>query len=122
MSAPVLVEFMDQAMKKYGFARSLSERCCLRASLSGDGSFAFVEFSSIEEADRCITSLNGVPCLGSPLKIGRPANYTGAGATTGSFNPNAPILPSLNIDPKAAQKLMNQLEEKIGEKLIEPPA
>ena len=89
---------MEQAMKKYGLATK-EGKCVVRASLSGDGSYAFVEFRSVEETDRCITSLNGVPCLGTPLKIGRPTNYTGSGPTRGTFNPNMPNLPPLNIAP-----------------------
>lgn len=84
-------------MEKYGF-KSKEGRAVVRANLSGDGSYAFVEFRSVEEADRCITSLNGIPCVGNPIKIGRPTTYTGSGPTTGTFNPNMPVLPTLNID------------------------
>lgn len=98
ITAPVLMEFLEQAMNKYSLTDT-EGKCVIRASLSGDGSYAFVEFRTVEETDKCITALNGLPMMGNPIKIGRPTNYTGTGPTTGSFNPNLPALPPLNIEP-----------------------
>lgn len=49
----------------------------LSAWISQDGHYAFVEFRSIEEANKAF-SLNNYPILGQNLKVGRPKTYTGS--------------------------------------------
>jgi hypothetical protein len=49
----------------------------LSAWISQDGHYAFVEFRSIEEANKAF-SLNNYPILGQSLKVGRPKTYTGS--------------------------------------------
>jgi hypothetical protein len=49
----------------------------LSAWISQDGHYAFVEFRSIEEANKAF-ALNNYPILGQNLKVGRPKTYTGS--------------------------------------------
>eukprot|EP00611_Tribonema_gayanum_P010096 TRINITY_DN19_c0_g1_i8.p1 TRINITY_DN19_c0_g1~~TRINITY_DN19_c0_g1_i8.p1 ORF type:complete len:124 (-),score=22.45 TRINITY_DN19_c0_g1_i8:470-841(-) len=38
--------------------------------------FAFIELRSVDETNNCL-SLNQIPFMGTPLKIGRPSKYRG---------------------------------------------
>lgn len=48
---------------------------CISAWISPDGTYSFIEFRSVEEANNGF-QLNNVVILGKQLKVGRPRTYT----------------------------------------------
>jgi len=73
MTEIALREFIGGAMHKMGLTFA-PDNPILNVRLNGR--FAFVELRTIEEASNCL-NLNGIPFLGSPLKISRPSKYDG---------------------------------------------
>jgi len=68
-----LQDFLGAAMQQVGLTLKQGNPI-LTTRLSGK--FAFVELRSIEETNNML-NLNGIPYMGSELRVGRPSKYTG---------------------------------------------
>ena len=56
------------------YARNNGRQICSSASISSDGHYAFVEFATIDEANKAFV-LNNRTILGSSIKVSRPKTY-----------------------------------------------
>jgi len=72
-SEALLLQFLNGAMKRVGICRQ-DETPLIQCRVNSK--FAFVECVSIDDANRAL-SLNGIPFLGSCLKVSRPSKYVG---------------------------------------------
>lgn len=73
VSIPQLIEFFNAGMKLLGATNPRG--CVVSAWISSDGHYAFVELSTVEECNACMTFLNGFPVGSVQLKIGRPSGF-----------------------------------------------
>jgi len=79
----------------------------LNAWVSVEGQYAFVQLRSIDETNNALL-LNGLPCLGQPLKVGRPkANVNAKGLPTATSLANF----IKNDGPKKLRELGVQEED-----------
>jgi splicing factor U2AF subunit len=84
LNANQIRDFFNLVMTQSGLIRSPGQPV-IQARIHETGAFAFVQFRSQEETDLAL-SLNGIPFMGSPLKIGRPKGYQTAVAAP-AMNP-----------------------------------
>lgn len=69
-------EMVWEEMKLRGFCSNPNVNPVLYVWFAKDkGNYGFVEFSSVEETERALT-MDGMLCLGVPLKVSRPNDYT----------------------------------------------
>ena len=70
-----LREFLNNSMRRVGLV-STNATPIIHCTISNKSKFSFIEFDS---ADNCTKGLylNGIPFMGTMLKIGRPAKYSG---------------------------------------------
>jgi len=72
-SEALLMQFMSGAMKRVGLCpQDMSPILACRANQK----FCFIELASVDLANKAL-NLNGVPFLGSALRVSRPSKYTG---------------------------------------------
>jgi hypothetical protein len=69
-----LREYLNRAMKESGLVTPGSEDPISSCRLSGK--YGFLEFANANDCTKAL-NLNGIPYMGSNLKIGRPAKYSG---------------------------------------------
>jgi len=69
----VLLEFLNAAMRQVGLLTGPLDPI---ATCRMNQKFAFIECRTIEDCSNCL-NLDGIPFMGSMLKIGRPSKYTG---------------------------------------------
>lgn len=82
MNEVELQEFLGAAMAQVGLAMKEGNPIL---STRLNGKFAFIELRSIEETNAAL-NLNGIPYLGSNLRIGRPSKYNGPVVPTMEWN------------------------------------
>lgn len=71
-------------MQKRGFCNNAEKNPVLCVWFAKDkGNYGFVEFDTVEETERALT-MDGMACLGVPLKVSRPNDYSTA--TAGQSN------------------------------------
>eukprot|EP00923_Selenidium_pygospionis_P033038 GHVN01058065.1.p1 GENE.GHVN01058065.1~~GHVN01058065.1.p1 ORF type:complete len:252 (+),score=15.23 GHVN01058065.1:710-1465(+) len=77
-------EIVWQEMKTRGFCINPEKNPLLCVWFAKDkGNYGFVEFDSVEETEKALT-MDGMMCLGVPLKVSRPNDYSTA--STGQSN------------------------------------
>lgn len=69
-----LRDYLNRAMKESGLVTPGSEDPIASCRLSGK--YGFLEFANANDCTKAL-NLNGIPFMGSNLKIGRPAKYSG---------------------------------------------
>jgi len=104
-SEMLLLQFLNGAMRRINLcAPNASPILQCRVNQK----FAFVECASIEEANT-VLNLNGIPFLGSCLKVSRPSKYTGPVVRSKTWQElTGQALPSGITDP-AEEKLHREL-------------
>jgi len=71
-------EIVWEEMKRRGFCNSPEDNPVLCVWFAKDkGNYGFVEFASVDETERALT-MDGMMCLGVPLKVSRPNDYSTA--------------------------------------------
>eukprot|EP01068_Selenidium_serpulae_P006432 Selendium_serpulae@DN4382_c0_g1_i3.p1 len=77
-------EMVWAEMQKRGFCNNAEKNPVLCVWFAKDkGNYGFVEFDTVEETERALT-MDGMACLGVPLKVSRPNDYSTA--TAGQSN------------------------------------
>ena len=71
----ILQDFLNDAMRKVGLV-NYSQTPIIQCKISNKSKFSFIEFDSAEHCSKGLY-LNGIPFMGSMLKIGRPSKYSG---------------------------------------------
>jgi len=74
VSQSQLVELLNTELLKMRISKAGS---AVSASISSDGHYAFVEFETIEEANKAF-ALNNRTILGNAIKVSRPKTYQGS--------------------------------------------
>jgi len=69
----VLKDFLNNALRQVGFASNTEEPV---VAIRMNAKFGFICFGSIEDTNKAL-NLDGIPFMGSMLKIKRPAKYAG---------------------------------------------
>lgn len=104
-SEMLLLQFLNGAMRRINLCKegdSPIRHCRVNQK------FAFVECASIEDANN-VLNLNGIPFLGSCLKVSRPSKYTGPTVRSKSWQElTGQSLPAGITDP-AEEKLHREL-------------
>ncbi|KAL7443351.1 hypothetical protein ACHAXH_009166 [Discostella pseudostelligera] len=72
-SEALLMQFLNGAMRRVGLC---SPDATPIINCRTNAKFAFVELSSLEDANRAL-NLNGIPFLGASLRVSRPSKYAG---------------------------------------------
>jgi len=70
-----LRDYLNRAMRRAGLARETSKEDPI-VNCRMSTKFCFIEFRNMEDTNRAL-NLNGIPYMGTPLRIGRPAKYNG---------------------------------------------
>lgn len=73
VSDVVLKDFLNAAMRQVGLTTGPGEAI---TGVRMNSKFCFLEMRSVQDCDRAL-NLNGIPFMGSTLKITRPAKYSG---------------------------------------------
>ncbi len=66
------VEMLNSELKK--MRATTVDRSAVSASISSDGHYAFVEFATMDEANKAFV-LNNRTIIGSSIKVSRPKTY-----------------------------------------------
>ncbi|KAG5189690.1 U2 small nuclear ribonucleoprotein auxiliary factor large subunit [Tribonema minus] len=74
MTEAAIAEFLGTTLQKVGLATAAPGNPVVLAR--SNGNFCFIEMRSIEDTNAML-NLNGIPFMGSTLRIGRPAKYPG---------------------------------------------
>eukprot|EP01066_Platyproteum_vivax_P012196 Platyproteum_vivax@DN5541_c0_g1_i10.p1 len=83
-------EFIFKVMKDRGFCVDPDNNPVVCVWFAKDKNYGFVEFATVDETERAMM-LDGTPCMGVPLKISRPNDYTQTNAGAVATNPEAAL-------------------------------
>jgi len=106
----VIAQFLNGAMRRVGLCAP-HESPIIHVRVNSK--FAFVECTSIETANRAL-NLNGIPFMGSCLKVSRPSKYVGphvTGIKTWQQLTGQPLPPNVSplVDSSAEDKINREL-------------
>jgi len=76
-----LRDFINAAMEACGGVPAGVNQAVLSVWIGPEGKYSFVEFTTVECATVAL-GLNGINCMGFPLKISRPSEYYSDAAMT----------------------------------------
>jgi splicing factor U2AF subunit len=115
----LLLQFLNGAMRRIGLCQQ-NESPILNCRVNPK--FAFVECKSIQDAN-LVLNLNGIPFLGTYLKVSRPSKYTGPYVPSKTWQeltnqPPIPNLSSITSTSSSDPTSISAAEEKISRELF----